>query len=74
MLSAYGMTIVEGVGGYDIQGTVYDKNGSVKQAKDLQSLTCSMCQFILRDPKQVIACGHRFCKTCIEQLTAKGYL
>ena len=62
--------------GYDIQGSaIYDKNGSVKQAKDLQSLTCSMCQFILRDPKQVTApeCGHRFCKTCIEQLTAKGY-
>jgi len=61
-------------GGYDIgPATVYSSQGPLKQPEIL-ALTCSKCKFILREPKQVIVCGHRYCKLCIEQMTSGGYV
>ena len=60
-------------GGYDVgTATVYSIQGPLKPP-DLAALTCSICQLILREPKQVIVCGHRYCKQCIEQLTSGRY-
>ena len=56
-------------GGYDVgDTTVYSSQGPLAPS-ELASLSCSKCKLIPRDPKQVITCGHRYCKTCIEQLT-----
>ncbi len=29
---------------------------------------CIVCLEVLRDPRQIIPCGHRFCETCLAQL------
>ena len=61
------------VGGYNVgTAAVYGSQGPLKPP-DLAALTCSKCKLILRDPKQVIVCGHRYCKQCIEQLTSGRY-
>ena len=31
-------------------------------------LICVLCHLALRDPVQVANCGHRFCKSCFNQL------
>jgi len=60
-------------GGYDIgPATVYSSHGHLKQP-EIFALSCAKCKFILREPKQVIVCGHRYCKLCIEQLTNGRY-
>ncbi|CAF1195069.1 unnamed protein product [Rotaria sordida] len=28
---------------------------------------CSVCSFILKDPMQLICCGHRICRTCLQR-------
>ena len=60
-------------GGYDV-GTarVYGSQGPLKPP-GLLALTCSKCKLILREPNQVIVCGHRYCKLCIEQMTSGRY-
>eukprot|EP00111_Clytia_hemisphaerica_P012226 TCONS_00035898-protein len=32
------------------------------------NVTCSICLFTLREPMQAEECGHRFCKSCVEEL------
>ena len=32
------------------------------------NVTCSICLFTLREPMQAEECGHRFCKSCLEDL------
>ena len=27
-------------------------------------LRCVVCRFVLRDPVQIMTCGHRFCNDC----------
>ena len=34
-------------------------------------LKCSVCHLVLRDPIQILKCGHRFCKPCFERM--EGY-
>ena len=29
-------------------------------------LRCSLCELVLRDPLQVLTCGHKFCRMCYE--------
>ena len=29
-------------------------------------LKCSVCHLVLRDPIQILKCGHRFCQPCFE--------
>ena len=57
-------------GGYDIGGAkISNKHGEVS-AGDLAALKCSKCTHVLKEPKQVITCGHRYCQECIELLTS----
>lgn len=56
--------------GYDVNNTtVYNKNGPLKPA-ELDTLTCPACKKMLKQPMQVITCGHRFCKGCINAFTS----
>ena len=34
-------------------------------------LKCTVCQLVLREPIQIMDCGHRFCQPCFEWI--KGY-
>ena len=59
--------------GFDVSNTtVYSKNVPLKPA-ELDTLTCPACKKVLREPVQVIACGHRFCKGCISALTSERW-
>ena len=56
--------------GYDVSNTtVYSKNGPLKPG-ELDTLTCPACKKVLKEPVQVIACGHRFCRPCIDAFTS----
>jgi len=56
--------------GYDIRNTtVYSNTGPLKP-NELDTLTCPICKKILKDPMQVIACGHRFCRACVTAFTS----
>lgn len=56
-------------GGYDVGGgTISNQHGTLKPC-DIAALTCSKCSYLLKDPQQVITCGHRYCQQCIEQMT-----
>ena len=57
-------------GGYDVGGAqVYSSQGIALKQSEQETLTCSKCKRILRDAKQVITCGCRYCADCIEQQT-----
>ena len=43
----------------------------VKDNNELDNFTCSICLFILREPMQSESCGHRFCKSCVEDIPKK---
>ena len=32
------------------------------------NLKCVICHFALKDPVQIALCGHRFCKSCFDNL------
>ena len=36
-----------------------------------EDLKCTLCQLVLRQPIQIMKCGHRFCEACFER--TKGY-
>ena len=31
-------------------------------------LKCVVCQMVLKDPVQIMGCGHRFCQKCFERI------
>lgn len=43
----------------------YDAN-FVENVNDL--FKCGVCFLVMKEPVQVIECGHKFCKTCYEHL------
>ena len=45
-------------GGYDVE---FFEN-------EPDDVTCSICLMVLREPMQAEECGHRFCRTCVEEL------
>ena len=45
-------------GGYDAH--------FVEEVQDF--LKCSICHFALKKPMLVVACGHRFCESCYNQM------
>ena len=58
--------------GYDIK--LVDESNKAEDGKegfDRDGFTCPICLMILREPKQAENCGHRFCKTCIEEYHEK---
>jgi hypothetical protein len=60
-------------GGFNIgKAKLYSIKNTPMNATELNALKCSMCALLLREPCQVITCGHRYCKTCIDQLTSGG--
>lgn len=54
---ATGRNIPE-LGGYDYEFTS-------KVAEDWE---CPVCRITLKDPVQIVGCGHRLCKICMESL------
>ena len=61
--------------GYNINDTVvYSKDGHQLKLRDLAALQCPLCELVLRDPVQVITCGHRFCKDCLDLKTSARYV
>lgn len=36
-----------------------------------QELTCSICQWVLRDPHLTSCCGNRFCQSCVERIMSE---
>lgn len=58
----------------DVKGyKVYSKQTLLKPT-DLDALQCPLCEDILHDPIQVTACGHRFCRSCIEKCMRHRYV
>ena len=33
----------------------------------LEELKCGVCCLVLREPVQLVRCGHRICKSCLNQ-------
>ena len=61
--------------GYDVgNAAVYSKAGFQVKPSDLAALECPLCTQVLRNPVQVISCGHRFCKGCLELMTSARYV
>ena len=59
-------------GGYNLTDiTVYNKTGKQLTEDDLMTLHCSQCSELLRDPYQLINCGHRVCKSCLHDVVLK---
>ena len=59
-------------GGFDVSKTnVYTKGGSRMRDVDVAALCCSICLLVLRCPVQVISCGHRYCKNCLDSSVPK---
>ncbi len=48
----------ESVGGYDAD--------FVEELDD--DFRCVVCLDAMKDPYQIVPCGHRFCRSCLEQL------
>ena len=36
-------------------------------------LKCSVCHLVLRDPIQILKCGHRFCQPCFERMKGSSH-
>ena len=61
--------------GFDIgEAAVYTKEGKELSKAEKDSLTCALCYLLLRDPHQVIQCGHRFCRGCVEIVFVGRYI
>ena len=52
---------------------VYSSGVQLKEA-ELMTLMCPACNGLLRDPVQVITCGDRFCRSCIDGLMRNKYV
>ena len=46
------------LGGYDFEF----------KSKVPEDWECPVCRLILEDPVQIVGCGHRLCKICMESL------
>lgn len=51
---------------------LYSNAGSSAQLSEseIQLLSCPHCKLVVRDPRQVTACGCRYCAGCVEHLTS----
>ena len=62
------------VGGVDKLGAIlYNKTGQPLGPSEIKSLECPYCNKLLRDPQQLLTCGHRYCKSCLERVKNKRY-
>lgn len=61
------------VGGVDkLDAILYNKTGQPLGANEIKSLECPYCNMLLRDPQQLLTCGHRYCKSCLERVKNKS--
>ena len=51
-------------GGYDVKFVGDHPNG----------IECCICLLVLREPVQAEECGHRFCKSCVEDFKKRFVL
>ena len=59
-------------GGYKLDGIkLYNRSGKQLGSLDIESLECPYCKKLLREPRQLIGCGHRYCKSCIDKIVKK---
>ena len=59
-------------GGYKLDGIrLYNRTGKELGPSDIESLECPYCNKLLREPRQLIGCGHRYCKSCIDEIMRK---
>ena len=45
----------------------YELSSADRSVIDKKNL-CPKCEGLLREAVQTIACGHRYCKTCVETI------
>ena len=65
---SYGLELQRKIGGYKIgSASLYTKSGILINVKDCESLLCGDCDLLLRDPQQLLVCGTRICRTCLEE-------
>lgn len=63
---------MDGIVGYSLSDIlVFDKNERHLSEDDLMALQCSQCSKLLRDPYQLINCGHRVCRSCLHDVVLK---
>ena len=61
----------DSTGGYDIgEATLYNKSGKVKSV-EVEMLSCQKCRKLLREPVQLITCGCRYCRSCLNSIMAE---
>ena len=67
MSQLYGLQLSKRkAGGYNIASArLYTKSGNL--IEDRESLLCGDCELLLRDPQQLLVCGTRICRTCLEE-------
>ena len=59
-------------GGYNLDGIkLYNRASKKLGPLDLESLECPYCKKLLREPQQLIGCGHRYCKSCLDEILKK---
>ena len=51
-----GMSVAIEKGGYDVE-FVNEEPSNIK---------CCICKLVLREPMQAEQCGHRFCRSCVQ--------
>ncbi|XP_003385328.1 PREDICTED: TNF receptor-associated factor 3-like [Amphimedon queenslandica] len=60
-------------GGYEVSNIVLYNKGGTKQLSedDIKALHCSECSLLLREPYQLLNCGHRICRSCLLETVLK---
>ena len=58
---------------FDVKRCKVYRKQTLLKTTDVETLLCSACSELLRDPVQVTACGDRFCRGCIEKLMSSRY-
>ena len=59
---------------FDVKSYRVYSNQTLLKPADLDALQCPSCGDLLQDPVQVTACGHRFCRSCIEECMRHRYV
>ena len=58
----------------DVRSYRIRSNQILLKPTDIDALQCPLCGDLLHDPIQVTACGHRFCRSCIEKCMSHRYV
>lgn len=59
-------------GGYDVgDAAMYNKAGKLKPTEK-EMLSCQLCRKLICEPMQLITCGCRYCKYCLNCIMAES--